>query len=104
MYDFDLNFLEKVFDEVVKIAREDNVITSDEQSILETTRKNIDKFKELFEEALEDDILTGDEIKGLEKAYKKIYLESELQAMKDAILTSDEVKLISKIAHTLFSP
>ena len=104
MYDFDLNFLEKVFDEVVKIAKEDNVITPDEQSILETTRKNIDKFKELFEEAFENDILTGDEIKGLEKAYKKIYSESELQAMKDAILTLDEVKLISKIVHTLFSP
>ena len=80
------------------------MITPDEQSILETTRKNIDKFKELFDEAFENELLTLDENKGLEKAYYKIYSESELQAMKDAILTLDEVKLISKIVHTLFSP
>lgn len=102
--ELDISFLERLFDEVVKIAKEDNVITADEQALLLKARKNIDKFKELYDKAMEDNILTQDEYDVLEKAYKKIYSDTQEEALKDEILTKDEVKIITKIALTLFNP
>ena len=104
MEEFDLPFLEKMFNEVVKIAKEDNIITPDEQAILDTTRHNIVKFIKVYEEAIEDQVITEEEFTALESAYKKIYSEAESTALNDNILTPDEVRLIAKIAHTLFSP
>ena len=100
----DTSFLEHLFNEVVKIAKEDDYISTDEQAILIKTRKNIDKFKMLYDKAIEDNIITQDEYETLQIAYNKIYSESESEALKDKILTKDEVKIIAKIAHTLFSP
>ena len=104
MLNLDVTILERLFDQVVKIAKEDNVISSDEQAILLKTKENIDNFKEIYLKAIEDNIIDENEFKSLEIAYKKIYSESEATALKDDILTKDEVKLISKIAHTLFTP
>lgn len=98
----DIMFLEHLFDDVVKIAKEDNIITTDEQALIIKTRENINKFKVLYEKAIEDNVITDDEYRLLTHAYKKIYSEPESQALKDEILTQDEVKIISKIAHTLF--
>lgn len=100
---FDITFLEELFDEISKIAKEDNVITPDELAILESTRKNIDKFKDLYEKAIEDNIITEEEEKILYKAYKKIYEEPQFEALKDNKFTLDEIKLIVKIAYSLFS-
>lgn len=100
----DVNFLEKLFDEVVKIAKEDNVVTPDEQALLEKTQQNIEEFKKLYDKAMEDNVITEEEYSVLEKAYKKIYSETQDEAFRDEILTKDEVKIISKIAHTLFTP
>ena len=102
--DLDVNFLEELFDEVVKIAKEDNIITPDEQAIIIKTRENINKFKFLYGKAIEDNINTESEYKLLIHAYKKIYSGAESEALKDEKLTTDEVKIISKIAHTLFTP
>ena len=104
MLNLDVTILERLFYEVVKIAKEDNIVSSEEQEILQKTKENIDKFKQLYTSAIEDKIITQEELKGLEIAYKKIYSESEATALKDEVLTKDEVKLISKIAHTLFTP
>lgn len=102
--ELDISFLERLFDEVVRIAKEDNVITADEQALLLKARQNIDKFKNLYDKAMEDNVITEEEYKVLEKAYKKIYSETQEEAFKDEILTSDEVKIITKIAFTLFNP
>ena len=100
----DISFLERLFDEVVKIAKEDDVVTADERAILEKTRQHIDQFKILFEKATKTDALSAEETKVLDEAYKKIYSESQAEALKDDVLTKDEVKIISKIAHSLFTP
>jgi hypothetical protein len=104
MEKLDTKILDKLFKEVVNIAKEDNIITSEEQAILEKTRINIEEFKRLYEEAIEDNVITDEEFEALSGAYKKIYSDSEEEAMKDQKLTKDEVKIISKIAHTLFTP
>ena len=98
----DTNFFEQLFDELVKIAKEDNVITPDEQAILDKTRKNINEFKELYDKAMEDNVITEDEYTILHKAHSKIYSDSETEALRDSKITEEEVKLIAKIAHTLF--
>lgn len=100
----DVNFLEHLFDDVVKIAKEDNIISTDEQALIIKTRENIDKFKIMYEKAMEDNVITEDEYRLLVHAYKKIYSGPESQALKDEILTEDEVNIISKIAHVLFDP
>ena len=98
----DVTFLEHLFDDVVKIAKEDNIVSKDEQALLDKTRENINKFKILYLKAMEDNIITDDEYRLLVHAYKKIYSEPQFEALKDEVLTKEEVKIISKIAHTLF--
>ena len=102
MEELELSILEKLFDDIVKIAKEDKIISADEQALIVKTRNNINEFKSLYEAAIEDEIITKDEYNVLNNAYKKIYSGSESEALKDNKLTNDEVKIISKIAHTLF--
>ena len=102
--EIDMEFLENLFEDVVRIAKEDNVVTDDEQAILEKTRANIDHFGKLYEKAMEDNIITDDEYQTLLVAYKRIYKESEEEALRDEKLTKDEVNIIAKLAHTLFTP
>ncbi len=98
----DITFLEHLFDDVVRIAKEDNIVSEDEQALLDKTRENINKFKILYKKAMEDNIITDDEYRLLAHAYKKIYSEPQSEALRDEILTQEEVNIISKIAHTLF--
>ena len=100
--ELDTSILEKLYDDVVKIAQQDNIVSGDEQAILDKTKENIDKFIQFYHSAMEDNVITEEESNILNEAYKRIYKDPEGEALKDNKLTTEEVNLISKIAHTLF--
>lgn len=100
--ELDTTILERLFEDVVKIAQQDNIVSDDEQAILDKTKESIDKFIQFYHKAMEDNIITQEESKILNEAYKRIYKGPEGEALRDGKLTPEEVNLISKIAHTLF--
>ena len=86
MDELDLSILEKLYDDIVNIAMEDNILTADEKAILDKTRESIDNFIKFYEKAIEDNVIDEKEFQQLIKAYTRIYKDPESAALKDEVL------------------
>ena len=60
--------LEKIWQKLQEVALRDNIISIEEEDIIESVIKNVEKFDKVLVHALEDGNITIDEKKTLEKA------------------------------------
>ena len=90
--------LEKIWQKLQEVALRDNIITIEEEEIIESVIKNVEKFEEVLANALEDGDITIDEKKQLETARKRIIDEAYDIAVLDDHVPPEEERLLRTIA------
>jgi hypothetical protein len=91
----------KAYEKLLEIAKEDGIITDDEQKILETAKTAIENFDEYVDEALEDGFVTVSEHTKLLKLQDRLLRDTESQALEDDHITEDEQLLIDLLKKTV---
>ncbi|MHA2090898.1 MAG: hypothetical protein ACW98K_08570 [Candidatus Kariarchaeaceae archaeon] len=90
--------LEKIWQKLQEVALRDNIITIEEEEIIESVIKNVEKFEKVLGHALEDGNITIDEKKQLETARKRIIDEAYDIAVLDDHVPPEEERLLRTIA------
>ncbi|MHA2170681.1 MAG: hypothetical protein ACXAB7_12375 [Candidatus Kariarchaeaceae archaeon] len=90
--------LEKIWQKLQEVALRDNIITIEEEEIIESVIKNVEKFEKVLKHALEDGKITVDDKKELEKARKRIIDEAYDVAILDDRVPPEEEQLLRTIA------
>ncbi len=85
--------------ELLKLAMEDGIETSEEADIINNVISNFDKFNKLLELALEDKKITHKERTDLLKIVDKIDDEAQHIAEIDGIVTEDEMQLLYHVCY-----
>ena len=93
--------MQKLFAKLLEKAREDGVITVEEQAILDQVQINIDDYEKLLSEALDDNIITEDEAKDLRNARAKMLDLAWITADRDAEINPDEAGLLNLLLNLL---
>lgn len=93
--------MSSVYNKLTQIALEDEVITEEEATLLETILSSIEKYNDVLENALEDGIITENEQNGLLQAREAIYQSAYSTAMEDEKLSADEIKLLESLTSIL---
>ncbi|MCY3414460.1 MAG: hypothetical protein INQ03_22625 [Candidatus Heimdallarchaeota archaeon] len=82
---------------IIERAKEDGVITEEEQAIIDTIKFNIESYQKMLEKALDDNIITQEERNQLNDLEEKIYGDSYFTAMDDKVISKDESTLIKTL-------
>ncbi len=82
-------------------AKEDGVVTDDEQAIIDTVTSSVEKLEETFEKAAEDGIITQEERNDLYDLEEKMYSDTYFTAMSDNVLTQEEALLLRTLILTI---
>ena len=91
----------KIVELAFKIAKEDGIITEEEEKILKALKKGGREYLTALKEALADNIVTQEEYDRLELLWHKIVEKSTKVALDDEIITADERKLLAHIAVSI---
>ncbi len=97
----DQSDMQKLFGKLLDKAKEDGVITDEEQAILDQVKINIDDYEKLLHRALDDNIITEDEAKELRNSRAKMLDTAWVTADKDAEIDSDEASLLNLLLSLL---
>ena len=93
--------MQKLYAKLLVKAKEDGIITGEEQAILDQVKMNIEDYENLLVEALEDNIITESEAKDLRNSRAKMLDMAWLTADKDAEINSDEAGLLNLMLSLL---
>ena len=97
----DQSDMQKLYDKLIDKAKEDGVITEEEQAILDQVKINIEDYEKLLSEALDDNIITEDEAKELRNTRAKMLDSAWITADKDAEINPDEAGLLNLLLNLL---
>ena len=89
-----LEELRNALDKIIQKAKEDGIITEDEQRLIDTTKANIQAYQDLVELALEDGVITQEERNKLIDLEEKIMADAYETANEDQTITLEEANLI----------
>lgn len=93
--------ISRLLDTIVNLANEDNVISDDEDVIIEATRKKLWSLRSEFEKMIDQNI-SLEEAKAQTKKLVDQVISSVTEAAKqDSKITSDELILIDRISKYL---
>lgn len=90
-----------IWDELVKVAERDGVITKDEGSLIEVTLQSAEKYEKILQYAIFDGIITDAEKKKLDTTRTEILQKGLFQALDDFQVSDDELRLLTKIKDIL---
>ena len=99
--DDDKTDMQKLYVKLLEKAKEDGVITEEEQAILDQVKINMEDYEKLLTEALEDQIITEEEAKELRNSRAKMLDVAWLTADKDAKIDKDEAGLLNLLLNLL---
>ncbi|MDH5404221.1 MAG: hypothetical protein OEY49_17110 [Candidatus Heimdallarchaeota archaeon] len=85
------------FDELMKVAYKDGIITESEKSLISSTMKNIEKYRSVLIAALEDGVITAEERDQLLHSRNEILNQSYLTAKEGKRIFTDELRLLTSI-------
>ena len=97
----ELTDMQKLYEALLEKACEDDVITKDEQAILDQVKMNILDYEKLLAEAYEDGIIDEDEAKQLRDARAKMLELAWMEADTDANINPDEAGLLNLLLSLL---
>jgi hypothetical protein len=87
--------------EILKAAKEDGIISEDEQALIDSIQANIAKYYRILDKSYEDGVITSDEEHNFYEA-RKIILEEALKvAREDEQITQDEFRIIKVLRHVI---
>ncbi|MHA2503086.1 MAG: hypothetical protein ACXAE3_09460 [Candidatus Kariarchaeaceae archaeon] len=86
---------------MIDIAKQNGIITADEQAIIESVKENIAKYFEVLHQSYDDDIITSDEQNDMYALRKRIMDEAVEIAKDDNQITQDEFALLRVIKSIL---
>lgn len=93
--------IQDLYDLLLKKAKEDGIITSEEQAILDHVELEIEKYEKMVEEAMEDNVITEEESNQLKKQ-RSIMLEGAwVTADEDSVISQDEARLLNLLLKLL---
>lgn len=93
--------LTKLLDKIVNLALDDDVISSDEQDIIDTLREHILSFENRFATMIDDHTETEEVMNQLTNYFERAIEATARQARQDGTITSDELILIDRLAKSL---
>lgn len=93
--------LEILLKELEPLAKQDGIISKDEQDLLDQVKVNIESFIEEYKRAWEDNRLSKDEKKKLTKLWDNIYEKSLESAKKDNNVTAEEFQILIQVLKTI---
>lgn len=97
----DPSSIRDLFNQLLQKAQEDNVISNEEQAILDKIELDVDKYEKLLKSALEDDVITQTEAKELTDFRANILDGAWVVADGDSIINSDEAVLLNLLLKLL---
>ncbi len=93
--------ISRILDTIVNLANEDNVITEDEETIIEAARKKLWDMNKEFEKMIDQKMSLQDAKDRTKLLIKRVIAEVTDTAKKDSKITSDELILIDRITKFL---
>jgi uncharacterized tellurite resistance protein B-like protein len=93
--------LEDVLRSLLIKAKEDGIITSDEQNILDMVKNKLNKLSSDIEMALSDDVITVNERELIKESRVQLMSEVFELANSDKNLTNDELQLLNLLLDHL---
>ncbi|MCY3414271.1 MAG: hypothetical protein INQ03_21680 [Candidatus Heimdallarchaeota archaeon] len=90
--------ISKLLDMMVNVAQEDDVITDDEEAIIEVCRQRLWAEHAEFEKYIDDDTPIDEIRDNISNILQKVLKEATETAKTDGTITSDELKLIDQMA------
>lgn len=93
--------LDKLIESLIYVSEIDGVLTPDEHSIIEVVKRNVEEFKNAYQEAWKDNYLTDEDKNHLRNLWKNIMTETTKTAIKDNAYTKEELSLVFRIFSTL---
>jgi len=93
--------LTDIVDHIVAVALKDDVITTDEQELLDVIRQHLLSFESTFEALIEEHRDVEQVMSKTRALFEQAIATAAQQARKDGTITSDELILIDRMAKSL---
>ena len=93
--------ISRLLDTIVNLANEDNVISDDEDVIIEAARKKLWGLHKEFEKMISQQLSLDDAKAKTKTLVEQVIFEVTEAAKKDSKITSDELILIDRISKFL---
>lgn len=93
--------LDELLERLQYIAELDGIITEEEKNLLDTVRRNVEKFKQAYTKAWEDNVITLEEKEDLRSLWKNILIETSKAAVEDQVYSKDELSIFFRVFTTL---
>jgi len=90
-----------LLDKIIKQAKKDDIITKDEEGIIEKVNEKYGIYKDELESALSDHIITEKEFDSLLKLRHRLYETALSQALEDGTITEDEKNILNQMRKNL---
>ncbi|MCH8908838.1 MAG: hypothetical protein IH840_17265 [Candidatus Heimdallarchaeota archaeon] len=91
----------EVYNKILQKAKEDGVITDEEQAILDRLKLDVDKYKEMLKKAKADNIITEGEARELQELRAKMIDRAYHTADQDSVIDSDEASILNLLLKLL---
>ena len=91
----------EILKEIFAEAKRDDIITPDEEALLNGIKEDLDAYESTLVKAGDDQVYTQAEIKELEDALKNILLNSLTRAQQDRKVTKDEEAIILALVRKI---
>lgn len=93
--------ISRLLDTVVNLAMADDIITDEEEQLLQVIRKELWSLKDEFELMVAEEMSLDDATKRTKELFEQVIKKATAKAKEDGTITNDELILIDRIAKYL---